>query len=120
MPDKDIIIIECSSAVKNILCEALRNFAYFSDNGMPATQRNEIIEQADQMDLFFRNNNKRISINKAISHTCTQAIHYHYDRIQLLLNANVDEQRNLMLNLIKGIAARDPELEYALYKDNML
>ena len=120
MSDQDAIIIECSSAVKNILVEALRNFAYFSDNGMPDRQRNDIIELADQMDFFFRNNNKKISISKTVRHICAEAIHYHYDRIQLLLNANVDEQRSLMLNLIEGIAARDPELEYALYKDNML
>ena len=120
----DEIHIECSRTIKSILCEALLNYAYFSDE--IKNQRNksdirkEILAIVRDIDLQFAAEEKFIVLKQSYCDYCQRAIDYHYDRIFHLLNANDDEQRKLMLNFLNGTATRDEQLDAALLKDNII
>ena len=118
------IYIECSRTVKNILCEALLNYAYFSDEIKQQpdreTIRQEILDLTHEIDYQFTIDKKSIKLPAAFYQYCEQAINYHYDRIYHLLDANVDEQRKLMLNFLNGATTTDEELDAALLRDNII
>ena len=116
--------VTCSTAVKNILCEALRNYALFSDEiksqPQPGRIKQLILKLADSIEYEFLQNQRQITIDLSNYSYCQRAINYHYDRITHLLNVNVTEQRKLMLMLLQGMPATDHELDVALSKDYVL
>ena len=120
----DEIQIECSRTIKNILCEALLNFAYFSDEIKQQHKkydiRKEILAITRDIERQFAIDEQSISLQQNYLDYCQRAINYHYDRIYHLLNANVDEQRKLMLNFLAGNSTRDAQLDDALRKDNVI
>ena len=122
--DTGHIHIECSRTVKNILCEALLNYAYFSDevknNDNRDNIRQEILDLTHEIDYQFTIDRKSIKLPEAFFPYCERAIHYHYDRIFHLLDVNVDEQRKLMLDFLNGTATRDEQLDAALLRDNVI
>ena len=96
----------------------------FSDDNVFLNNVSEIqqtiLNIADNIEQQYLTRDKRFYIDQQFYHYCESAINYHYDRIDHLLNANVVEQRKLMLNLLNGIPARDLELDKALVKDNLI
>ena len=123
MADKNISI-ECSKVIKNILCEALRNYAHFSEEVKMQPNADEIKKQAlnlaSHIEQQFNGNNPLISFSTDYEELIRQAINYHYDRINHLLDANLLEQRKLMLNLLNGAPTLDHELDIALIKDKII
>ncbi len=116
--------IECSGTVKNILCEALLNFAYFSEDIKSQSDksriRKDILAVSHEIEQQFVDEEQTITLNSQAYDYCVRAIHYHYDRIYYLLNANVDEQRRLMLDFLQGTPTRDEHLDAALTRDNII
>lgn len=123
-PDEQDIYIECSRTVKNILCEALLNFAYFSDEIRKHEDKNSIrqniLELTHELDQQFAIDKKTIKLQRSHYDYCQRAINYHYDRIVHLLGVNVDQQRILMLNFLNGSPTRDEHLDAALLQDNII
>ena len=118
------IQLKCSTSVKNILCEAVRNYAHLS---YPETQKKEknipkqdLLNTISHIEDAFSRDPKYVVINKDFYNDYQAAINHHYDRIHHELNANVDEQRKLMLNLLNGHPAQDYELDQALYRDEVI
>lgn len=122
--DSLYIYIECSRTVKNILCEALLNFAYFSDeirrHEDKDSIRHNVLELTHELDKQFAIDKKSIKLQKIHYDYCERAINYHYDRIVHLLGVNVDQQRKLMLNFLNGSTTRDEHLDAALLQDNII
>jgi len=118
------IHIECSRTVKNILCEALLNFAYFSDEIKQHEDKDDIrktiLELTHELDQQFASDKKSIKLQQGYYDFCQRAINYHYDRIVHLLGVNVDEQRRLMTNFLNGTTTRDEHLDAALLQDNII
>lgn len=117
----DALRIECSQNVKNILCEALINYASFADHANPAPLTSAQVDAlVDDINHQFAANGKCVKLNRELYDYCYQAIHFHYERINYLLNANVDQQRDIMLNLIHGEPTCDADLDQALQLDQVV
>lgn len=118
------IRIECSKTVKNILCEALLNFAYFSqdiqDHPDRSLIRSDILAITHEIEQQFEKTGIIQNLDESAIEYCQRAIDYHYDRIFYLLNANVDEQRKLMSELLSGKPIGDEQLDTALLKDSVI
>jgi hypothetical protein len=115
---------ECSGTVKNILCEALLNFAYFSEDikiqSDKSRIRKDILALSHEIEQQFTNSDQTITLEPQAYNFCVRAIHYHYDRIYYLLNTDVGEQRKLMLDFLQGKPTRDEHLDAALIRDNLI
>lgn len=117
------LTIECSQSIKNILCEALLNYAQFSSQysrvSLSSDETKQILALVEDIN---RQHNSAGQIHLHINHRdhCARAIQYHYDRIYYLLNSNVDQQRVLMLNLLHGEPAGDADLDRALQLDQVV
>ncbi|MCW8956259.1 MAG: hypothetical protein OQL09_05200, partial [Gammaproteobacteria bacterium] len=123
MDMNNAIEISCSLTIKNILCEALKNYA------SQALQQDDILEQKARQDILKTVSNieehysdrlHNIVINRSLTTECTEAINYHYDNIQKQLNACVNEQRRLMLKLLQDKSIKTIDLDKALSKDKIL
>jgi hypothetical protein len=117
------IKICCSTVVKNILCEALRNYAFIELPKNTSTDKSQekqnLLLAIKDFEKQFIDNQQSATLNKHIYSHCHAAIHFHYDRISNELNATVDEQRKLMFDVIKGFPALDAELDSAMQKDSI-
>jgi len=116
--------INCSTAIKNILCEALRNYTYLV---LPKTtttynpqQKHELLIAIEDIEQQFIKNRQCVTLHEQLHPHCYAAIDFHYNRISNELNATVDEQRKLMFDVIEGIPALDAELDFAMQKDNII
>lgn len=117
------IEISCSLTIKNILCEALKNYAsqaLHQDNIHDQQARQDILQTVNNIEQHYSDRLNNIVINRSLKTECTQAINYHYDTIQKQLNACVNEQRRLMLKLLQGKSIKTFELDEALSRDNIL
>ena len=117
------IEISCSLTIKNILCEALKNYAsqaLHQDNVHDQQARRDLLKTVSYIEEHYSDRLHNIVINRGLKSECKEAINHHYDNIQKQLNACVNEQRSLMLKLLKGKAIKNTELDEALDKDNIL
>jgi len=117
------IEISCSLTIKNILCEALKNYAsqaLHDDNVREQKARQDILKTVSNIEEHYSDRLHNIIINRNLKPECAEAINYHYDNIEKQLNACVNEQRRLMLNLLKGKSIKTIELDEALSKDKIL
>ena len=115
------IEINCSTVIKNILCEALRNYTFIvlpKNNNSDASDKEQILTEIDHINKNF--DSKQKIIHNGLQNHSHAAINFHYDRIEQELNATVDEQRKLMLNMLDGVPTYDEQLDFALRKDNMI
>ncbi|MCW9014143.1 MAG: hypothetical protein OQL06_10195 [Gammaproteobacteria bacterium] len=121
---KNSIQIKCSTTVKNILCEALRNYAFITYSGKNSKNdclsRETLLNSIHFIEHEFQQNNHHIILNSSIYNDFEAAINHHYDRIHHELNANVSQQRKLMLNILNGVSIDDHELDTALHEDNII
>ncbi len=117
------LTIECSPSIKNILCEALLNYAQFSSQysriSLSSDETQEILSLVEDINQQYGSTGQ---VLLHISHRdhCARAIQYHYDRIYYLLNTSVDQQRVLMLSLLHGEPAGDADLDRALQLDQVV
>lgn len=117
------IEISCSLTIKNILCEALKNYAsqaLHQDNIHQQKARQEILNTVNSIEEHYSDRLSNIVINRSMTPEFTEAINYHYDNIQKQLNVCVNEQRRLMLKLLKGKSIKTIELDEALNRDKIL
>lgn len=117
------IEISCSLTIKNILCEALKNYAsqaLHQDNTHDQQARQDILQTVSNIEEHYSDRLNNIVINRSLKTECTEAINYHYDNIQKQLNACVNEQRRLMLKLLQGKSIKTIELDEALSRDKIL
>ncbi|MFW2372174.1 MAG: hypothetical protein ACN4GM_03570 [Gammaproteobacteria bacterium] len=117
------IEISCSLTIKNILCEALKNYASQAlqqDNIHDLKARQDILQTVSNIEEHFSDRLNNIVINRSLTPECTQAINHHYDNIQKQLNTCVNEQRRLMLKLLQGKSIKTIELDEALSRDKIL
>jgi len=117
------IAINCSTVVKNILCEALRNYTFIvlpKSNTTEASEKEKILFEIDYINKNFDSNTKQNIIHNGLQNYCHAAINFHYDRIEQNLNASVEEQRKLMLNMLDGVPTYDEQLDFALQQDNLI
>jgi len=120
----DQIEINCSVTVKNILLEALENYTVINSPENPSLKKT--CEDVKLFDFnyiklkFNPDDNSPGLINADLHDYCHEAINLHYDHIQQKLNTTFDEQRKLMLNMLKGTPTHDSHLDCALQKDNII
>jgi len=118
------IKINCSDTVKNILSEALKNYTYLTpqdNNTLTKIEQDKILfDFAYISKNFTADDNTPEFINSYLYSHCHKAINLHYDHVQQKLNASFDEQRKLMLNMLKGAPAHDKHLDSALQKDDII
>lgn len=118
------IKINCSHTVKNILCEAMHNYTFtvLSDKNMfSATETDKLLMEIDHIKEAnnIENNSPNI-IDNGLQEYCHDAINYHYDQLQQMLNIPIDEQRKLMLKMLDGVPTHDEQLTSALLKDHII
>lgn len=117
------IEISCSLTIKNILCEALKNYAssaLIDNDSQQKKMRQDILKTVNNIEQLYSDRTHSIVINRNLKTECADAINFHYDNIQKQLNVCVNEQRRLMLKLLQGKSIKNTELEAALSKDNIL
>lgn len=117
------IEISCSTVVKNILCEALRHYAFIELAKLNYPSNAEIksllLNKIKMIEDEFVLKGRKFIIESDLYEHFQTAINMHYDRIQFELNARVDEQRKLLLKTINGQQTQDAELDFAMHKDNI-
>lgn len=117
------IEISCSLTIKNILCEALKNYAanaLLQGDIQQKRARRDLLKTVNSIEENYSDQFNHILINRKLKAECTEAINYHYDSIQKQLNVCVNEQRRLMLKLLQGKPINTSELDHALHKDNII
>ena len=117
------IEINCSTVVKNILCEALRNYTFIvlpKGNTSVTSDKEKILLEIEYINKNFDSNSRQSIIHNGMQNYCHAAINFHYDRIEQDLNASVEEQRKLMLNMLDGVPTYDEQLDFALHKDMLI
>jgi len=117
------ISINCSTVVKNILCEALRNYTFIvlpKDNISSSSEKDEIIHEIKNINDKFDINSDTNIIHNGLQNYCHAAINFHYDRIERELNVSVVAQRKLMLNMLDGLPTYDEQLDFAMQQDNLI
>jgi len=117
------IEINCSLTIKNILCEALKNYASQTlqqDNMQEQKARQDILKTVSNIEEHYSDRLNSILINRNLTTECQEAINHHYDNIQKQLNACVNEQRRLMLKLLQGKSIKNIELNQAMNIDKTL
>lgn len=116
MHHPDNFEISCSNTIKSILCEAIQNYSF---RVLPKADDNNLLLIINHIEEYICNGDQPSFIDGVLQNYCYDAINYHYDRIRKKLNANVDEQRKLMLNMLDGVPTHDHQLDTALLKDNI-
>ena len=120
MNKPDSIEINCSSAVKNILFEALNNFISSEAHDFKKINNLDLLNLNSISDIFDNTDTTTNFIDSSLQCYCHEAINFHYDHIQLKLNVTFDEQRKLMINMLNGVPTHDKHLDTALLKDNVI
>lgn len=123
MDMNNAIEISCSLTIKNILCEALKNYAsqaLHEDNIRQQKARQDILKTVSNIEEHYSDRLHNIIINRNLRPECADAINHHYDNIQKQLNVCVNEQRSLMLKLLQGKSIKTIELDEALSRDKIL
>lgn len=117
------IAISCSSTVKEILCEALKNYAHDvlpeNEPGLYGATRHQLLNVIRNLERKCVDADDVLLIDQSYKGPCVAAIYHHFSRINQTLNASVDEQRQLLLDLLQGKPACDIQLESALQRDNL-
>ena len=118
------IQIDCSITVRNILCEALRNYASYaladSHSARSLMSRLALMRVVKSIESQRHNRFNPLQIRRELHNQCIQAINHHYDRIEKQLKTPVSEQRRLMISLLNGHSVLDHDLDAAIYKDNLI
>lgn len=123
MDMNNAIEINCSLTIKNILCEALKNYAVQAlkqDNIQEKKARQDILKTVSNIEEHYSDHFNSILINRNLTTECQEAINHHYDNIQKQLNACVNEQRHLMLKLLRGKSIKNIELEQSMNRKKIL
>lgn len=118
------IKINCSATVKNILCEALHNYTFTvlpNKNVFSPTETDKLLLEINHIKEHNDiDNHSPDIIDNGLQNYCHDAINYHYDQLQQMLNIPIDEQRKLMLNMLDGVPTHDDQLTSALLKDHII
>lgn len=118
------IQIDCSITVRNILCEALRNYASYAladiHSARSLMSRLALMRVVKSIETHRYSRFNPLQIRRELHSQCVQAINHHYDRIEKQLNTRVNEQRRLMLSLLNGQSVLDHDLDAAIQKDNIV
>ena len=110
--------IHCSSNIKNILCEALRNYTSYPTSNID--RHHDMFFIIKHIDDDFNKIDNTTYINPDLQDFYHLAINHHYDNLQQQLNISVDGQRDLMLQMLDGKLTHDTHLDTALYKDKII
>lgn len=118
------ITISCSATVREILCEALKSYAQDvlpeTDAGPYGATRHQLLNVIHHIEQKSLEEGDVLLIDQSYKGPCVAAIHHHYSRIHRTINASVDEQKQLMLDLLHGMPVCDSQLDAALQTDKML
>ncbi len=114
------IQIDCSVTVRNILCEALRNYAAYAladtHSARSLMSRLALMRVIKSIETHRHNRFNPLQIRRELHAQCVQAINHHYNRIEKQRNPRLDEQLKLMLSLLNGSRGLDHDLDAAIRK----
>jgi hypothetical protein len=118
------IAISCSSTVKEILCEALKNYACEvlpdQEAGQFGATRGQMLNVIKNIEQICADDGDVLLIDDQYKGPCVAAIHHHYCGIHKTLNIPVTEQKQLLLDVLQGLPACDNLLDSALQRDHLL
>lgn len=116
------ITIQCDLAVKEILCRAIREYAYtaYPEGGSDCAQvaRYTLLELAQQIDAGITSDQQQVEISRRPRVMVKAAIEYYFDRQDVAAGAGSARQRCLLNGMLRGGAVTRDELAAAVAADH--
>ena len=116
------ITLKCDLAVKEILCRAIREYAYaaYPEGGSDCAQvaRYTLLELAQQIDAGITAAQRQVEISRRPRVMVKAAIEYYFDRQDAVTRASSARQRDLMIGMLRGGVASRDELAAAVTADH--
>ena len=115
------INLQCDIPVRNILCAAIRDYAYaaYPEGGSECAQvaRYTLLELATQIETGIDHDAASVQISRRPRAMVRAAIAWFYDRQDAEQGGESGQQRARLLSLLQGERVGQAELEQAASKD---
>jgi len=116
------ITLQCDLAVKEILCRAIREYAYaaYPEGGSDCAQvaRYTLLELARQIDTGITSERQQVDISRRPRVMVKAAIEYYFDRQDVATGGSSARQRDLLNGMLRGGMVTRDELAAALAADH--
>ena len=116
------ITLKCDLAGKEILCRAIREYAYaaYPEGGSDCAQvaRYTLLELAQQIDAGITADQQQVEISRRPRVMVKAAIEYYYDRQDVTSGTGSAQQRDLMIGMLRGEVVTCDELAAAVTADH--
>ena len=116
------ITLQCDLAVKEILCRAIREYAYaaYPEGGSDCAQvaRYTLLELAQQIDAGITPDHPRVEISRRPRTMVKAAITYFFDRQDAGAGTGSVRQRDLLNGMLRGGVVTGDELAAAVAADH--
>lgn len=116
------ITLQCDLAVKEILCRAIREYAYtaYPEGGSDCAQvaRYTLLELAQQIDAGITSDQQQVEISRRPRVMVKAAIEYYFDRQDVAADSGSARQRDLLNSLLQGGVVTRDELAAAVAADH--
>ncbi len=116
------ITLQCDLAVKEILCRAIREYAYaaYPEGGSDCAQvaRYTLLELARQIDAGITSERQLVDISRRPRVMVKAAIEYYFDRQDVATGGSSARQRDLLNGMLRGGMVTRDELAAAVAADH--
>jgi hypothetical protein len=116
------ITLKCDLAVKEILCQAIREYAFaaYPEGGSDCAQvaRYTLLELAQQIDAGIASGRQQVDISRRPRVMVKAAIEYYFDRQDVATGGGSARQRDLLNGLLRGGMVTRDELAAAVAADH--
>jgi len=117
------INLSCDVTVKNILCTAIREYAYaaYPEGGSECAQvaRYTLLELAADIDTGISGDNETVEVSKRPRAMVKAALEYYFSRADEAQGSDSRQQRTLFNSLLQEQQVTRSDLEAARKADNL-
>jgi len=116
------IILHCDVAVRDIVCMAIREYAYaaYPDGGSECVQvaRYTLLELAADIEAGITEHSHSVEISKRPRAMVKAAFEYYFNRMDEVQGVTSTHQRQLLAELLEEKPVTTAELQAAVVRDN--